>query len=193
MTTRTTFALPWRRTRAVERLTPGELPTRYLATVVRYTSARLGPGAEAEDVAAEVFAAAFASWKHCPTPAAEATDHDPVRAWLFGIARRKVVDALRRRQRHPESELSEAQTKIGAGSPELELLGDEALGQLKAVLATLPEDQREALRLKYVEELSLVEIGIILRRSPAAVGQLLHRARAAARAKGSAYFEETEL
>jgi RNA polymerase sigma-70 factor, ECF subfamily len=190
MTTRTTFALPWRRTRVVERLTPSELPTRYLATVVRYATARLGPGAEAEDVVAEVFAAAFASWKHCPTPAADAAGHDPVRAWLFGIARRKVVDALRRRQRHPESDLSE--TQPSTDSPESELLGDEVLEQLKAILAALPEDQREALRLKYVEELSLVEIGIILKRSPAAVGQLLHRARAAARAKGSAYFEETE-
>jgi hypothetical protein len=35
-------------------------------------------------------------------------------------------------------------------------------------------------------------MGIVLKRSPAAVGQLLHRARAAARARGSAYFEETE-
>jgi RNA polymerase sigma-70 factor (ECF subfamily) len=176
----------------VERLTPGELPSRYLATVVRYATARLGPGAEAEDVAAEVFVAAFASWKHCPTPASDGADHDPVRAWLLGIARRKVADALRRRQRRPESELSEAQTQQEAGSPEEELLGDEALEQLKAVLAALSEDQREALRLKYVEELSLVEMGIILKRSPAAVGQLLHRARAAARLKGSAYFEEIE-
>jgi RNA polymerase sigma-70 factor, ECF subfamily len=190
MTTRSTFALPWRRTLAIEKLTPGELPTRYLAVVVRYASARLGPGAEAEDVAAEVFVAAFASWKHCPTPTSETADHDPVRAWLFGIARRKVADALRRRQRHPESELSEQ--RAGGGSPEVELLGDEALEQLKAILAALPDDQREALRLKYIEELSLVEMGIVLKRSPAAVGQLLHRARAAARARGSAYFEETE-
>ena len=192
MTTRSIFALPWKRTATLpQRLTPSELPTRYLASVVRYATARLEPGAEAEDVAAEVFAAAFASWKSCPTPAAETADHDPVRAWLFGIARRKVADALRRRQRHPESLLSE--TQPGAGSPEIEYLGDEALRQLKTILAALPEDQREALRLKYVEELSLVEIGIILKRSPAAVGQLLHRARAAARARGSAYFEETEL
>lgn len=190
MTTRTAFALPWRRTQAVERLTPGELPSRYLATVVRYATARLGPGAEAEDVAAEVFVAAFASWKNCPTPAAETSDHDPVRAWLLGIARRKVADVLRRRQRRPESELSE--TQPGTDSPENALIGDEALLQLKAILAALSEDQREALRLKYVEELSLVEMGIILKRSPAAVGQLLHRARAAARLKGSAYFEETE-
>ncbi|WP_309722564.1 sigma-70 family RNA polymerase sigma factor [Armatimonas sp.] len=191
MTTRTAFALPWKRTLVVERLTPGELPTRYLATVVRYATTRLGPGTEAEDVVAEVFVAAFASWKSCPTPAPETADHDPVRAWLFGIARRKITDVLRRRQRHPESGLNE--TLLGGSSPEVEFLGDEALEQLRVVLAALPEDQREALRLKYVEELSLVEMGIILKRSPAAVGQLLHRARAAARAKGSAYFEETEL
>jgi RNA polymerase sigma-70 factor, ECF subfamily len=191
MTTRSAFALPWKREVVVQCLAPGELPTRYLAVVVRYAAARLGPGGEAEDVAAEVFIAAFASWKHCPAPTAETADHDPVRAWLLGIARRKVADVLRRRQRHPESVLSE--TQPGTTSPESAILGDEALCQLKAILAALPDDQREALRLKYVEELSLVEMGIILKRSPAAVGQLLHRARAAARAKGSAYFEETEL
>ena len=190
MTTRSAFALPWKRTVSVQRLTPGELPMRYLSVVVRYASARLRPGAEAEDVAAEVFAAAFADWKKCPTLTDENSDHDPVRAWLLGIARRKVADVLRRRQRRPESALSE--TQPGANSPETELLGEEALCQLTTILTALPDDQREALRLKYVEELSLVEIGIILNRSPAAVGQLLHRARAAARARGSAYFEETE-
>jgi hypothetical protein len=101
MTTRTVFALPWKRILAVEQLTPGELPSRYLATVLRYATARLGPGAEAEDVAAEVFVAAFASWKNCPTPATETSDHDPVRAWLFWKdAARMLVP--RRRASAPE-------------------------------------------------------------------------------------------
>lgn len=190
MITRTLFAYGEKRLQVCEHLTPDELPKRYLAAVVRYTTARLGRGGEAEDVTAEVFVAAFASWKHCPQPASEPCDHDPIRAWLFGIARRKVADSLRRRERQIERELTEV--LHCEPSPEIAFLTDESLQELKSVLASLPDDQQEALRLKYVEELSLVEMGIILKRSPAAVGQLLHRARAAARSRGSRYFEEEQ-
>ncbi len=46
--------------------------------------------------------------------------------------------------------------------------------------------------MKYLEELSLVEIGIVLGKSPNAVGQLLHRARQTVRERGNAYFGEDE-
>ena len=186
MTRRHTFTLPWSRP-TVQRLTPEALSARYLTGVLRYVAARVGAGPEAEDIAAEVFVAAYAGWKKCPAPAPEGSEHDPIRAWLFGIARRKVADVLRRRQRRPESPLSESTL---AAPFEHGVLEEEATQQLHALLATLPDDQREALRLKYVEELSLVEIGLILKRSPAAVGTLLHRARTAARERGRTYFEE---
>lgn len=186
MTRRYPITLPWSRS-TTQRLTPEALSARYLTVVLRYAAARLGAGPEAEDVATEVFVAAYAAWHRCPTPAPDSSEHDPVRAWLFGIARNKVADVLRRRQRRPEFPLLESTL---AAPFELGVLEEEEAQQLATLLASLPDDQREALRLKYIEELSLVEIGLILHRSPAAVGTLLHRARLAARERGRTYFEE---
>jgi len=186
MTRRYPIPLPWSRTTSL-RLSPEALSERYLTVVLRYAAVRLGAGPEAEDIATEVFVAAYAAWHRCPTPAPDSNEHDPVRAWLFGIARHKVADVLRRRQRRPEAPLLE---NTLAAPFEQGVLDAEEAQQLGVLLASLPEDQGEALRLKYVEELSLVEIGLILRRSPAAVGTLLHRARLAARERGRTYFEE---
>ena len=59
---------------------------------------------------------------------------------------------------------------------------------LEGILSRLPELQREALLLRYIEGLNLSEIGLILHKSPNAVAQLLHRARQAARTQGASYF-----
>jgi RNA polymerase sigma-70 factor (ECF subfamily) len=178
---------------------PDLLQRRYLASVLNYVTARTGPGgyAEAEDIAAEVFAAAFASLARCPPLQAEGIPSDttqdrdgddPVRAWLFGIARRKVADSYRRRTRRPQTALSPGHPAPAGQGPEPRFLADEAARTLQTVLAKLPEMQREALLLRYIDELSLPEIGRILGKSPNAVAQLLHRARLTARTRGAAYF-----
>jgi RNA polymerase sigma factor (sigma-70 family) len=181
-------ALPlWSPRAATPAPTAGDLHRSYLGAVLRYVNARIGPGAEADDITADVFGAAFAALHRCPRPAAD-PDHDPVRAWLFGIARRKLADAFRRRTRRPETALRSTVPAPDHQAPPCRLLADEAARTLQTILDDLPDLQREALRLKYLEELSLVEIGLILRKSPGAVSQLLHRARQAVRARGAAYF-----
>lgn len=166
-----------------------DLQHRYLGTVFNYVVARIGAGAEAEDITAEVFSAAFRGLHQCPRqPATD--DHDPVRAWLLGIARRKLADVYRRRTRRPESALDVTLPAPTSESPEALALAEEATQTLRAILEELPELQREVLRLKYLDELTLVEIGMVLGKSPNAVGQLLHRARQAVRERGIAYFGE---
>lgn len=168
--------------------TAADLHRCYLGTVLNYVAARIGAGAEAEDVTSEVFGAAFASLHKCPRGAAT-PEEDPARAWLLGIARRKVVDVYRRRQRRPEAPLEADFPAAPAQGPESRALTAEAAETLRSILAGLPEIQREVLHLKYLEGLSLVEIGRIVGKSPGAVGQLLHRARHAARTRGAGYFE----
>lgn len=177
---------------ATVRLTASDLQAAYLSTVFRYVVARIGPGAEAEDVTADVFTSAFQSLHRCPQPHTSSSD-DPIRAWLLGIARRKLTDIYRRRTRRPETTLAPTFPAPEAESPEAQILAGEAIQTLKTILDSLPELQREALRLKYLEELSLTEIGMVLGKSPNAVGQLLHRARQAVRARGIAYFGEDNM
>jgi RNA polymerase sigma-70 factor, ECF subfamily len=169
------------------------LDGRYRQAVLRYVTARLGAGAEAEDAIAETFLAALARLDRCPAMAEESADHDPARAWLLGIARRKVADALRRRTRSQrETALSEMLNAPNGQRPEALALRSEAAQTLQQILANLPPDQREALLLKYVDGLSLEELGQVMGRSTRAASQLLYRAREAVRREGADYFSAEE-
>jgi RNA polymerase sigma-70 factor, ECF subfamily len=101
---------------------------------------------------------------------------------------------LRRRSRRKEIMLEEilieeTQTSL----PEVVTIQAEEARKVRALLETLPTDWREVLLLKYVEELSLREIGVAMHRTEKAVNSLLQRARSAARTSGKADFETEEL
>jgi DNA-directed RNA polymerase specialized sigma24 family protein len=51
-------------------------------------------------------------------------------------------------------------------------------------MAELKEEQREALLLQYVDDLSIAEIAVVMGRSPAAINSLLQRGRASLLRRG---------
>ena len=173
-------------------LTAALLHERYLEAVFGYVSRRVSPRQEAEDTTAEVFAAAFAGLPRFRGASPQ--------AWLLGIARRKIADNMRKRGRRRETLASEMAVtpeaanalweKIGgtAPNPELWLQQQEARRHIRALVDALHPDQREALLLQYVEELSIAEVATVMRRSPHAVNSLLQRARANIFRQGHAYF-----
>ena len=170
-----------------QQITSDLLRTRYLGVVLAYVATRVGCDA-AEDITAEVFGAAFRALHRCPSPASCGESHDPARAWLFGIARHKVADHCRHhRDNRPFSE--NLQTLDG---PEAAVEALEGAQVLRQILDQIPPLQKEALLLKYVEQLSLTEIGLALGKSETAISQLLYRARQSARAHGGSYFCEEE-
>jgi RNA polymerase sigma-70 factor, ECF subfamily len=182
------LTLPFTRRKYVP-LTAATLQQRYQHHVWRYVCARLGNTVEAEDVTAEVFAAAFERILRCPAPAEDIdAEDDPARAWVMALARNKTVDILRRRTRRPETPFTPETPMPVVDSLEVGALSTEAAKVLHTLLIELPALQCEALLLKYVDELSLLDIANILGKSPNAVGQLLHRARATMREKGRSYF-----
>lgn len=178
--------------------TPEELAARYGEAVYAYAYRRVGSAEAAEDIAAETFAAAFQKIPALPQGSDALInpnpEHDPARAWLFGIARRKVADYLRGQERRREVALdavAEIHSDAGSG-PEAKVLQGEAADKVWEVLNSLAPDYREALLLKYAEQCPVSEVAAILGRSVAATDSLLQRARAAARAGGSDYFAERE-
>lgn len=162
------------------RISPLLLQERYLEDVLRYVSAFVRPETEAEDVTMEVFHAAFAALRKLRR------DDDP-RLWLLGIARRKVADSLRRSYRRREEPLSDiphfdAHRQI------------ENAALVRDVLAQLPDDQRTALVLKYMNELSTEEVAQVLGRTVTAANSLLQRSREAFYARaGGLFADETEV
>lgn len=165
----------------------------YLEAVHRYVCRRVDNPTEAEDVTAEVFAAAAAE---LPRFRGEGGHY----AWLTGIARRKMVDLDRRRKRQPElldSELTDEEretvgllmaTDIG-DLPEEAVQHEEAQLVMRKLIAQLPAAQREALLLQVIDDLPIKEIAAILGRTPAATNSLLERARAAIHRNGRDYFK----
>jgi RNA polymerase sigma-70 factor (ECF subfamily) len=144
-------------------LTFAEARERYQGVVFAFVARRVRPVEEAEDIVAAVFVAAFAKWNKRKGDA---------RLWLFGIARRKVADSLRKRRKPwPLRE-----TDV-VGNAMDDFVTHTEIAQASAILARLPIDERDALIMSVVDELSIAEIGEVLGRSEKATNSLLGRAR----------------
>lgn len=107
-------------------------------------------------------------------------------AWLREIHHHTSVDLLRRRlaeKRGGGNRAGELPDDPPARlpSPSQRLLQDERAGELAAAIETLPEDQREAVRLRHLEGWPLADIARRLGRSEAAAAGLVKRGLSALR------------
>jgi RNA polymerase sigma-70 factor, ECF subfamily len=131
----------------------------------------------AEDLTQETFLAAVAELKKGRRVEA------PIR-WIYGIARHKLLDHYRSRER-----LEHASALDAAADPG-EIVFDEdapeARDRAMAALAAVAASQRSVLVLCYLDGFSVQEIASALGKSTAAVHSLLERGRASFK---SAYLE----
>jgi RNA polymerase sigma-70 factor (ECF subfamily) len=102
--------------------------------------------------------------------------------WLCAIARRKVADHYRRAGRRPlslDGLIVAGLTLIDTEPlPEEVTEREEMAATIHSALWRLPEDQREAVFRKYLDDRSVAEIAAELGRSEKAVESLLSRGRA---------------
>lgn len=144
-----------------------------LPDVFGYLASRCGSASVAEDLTSETFLAAVDAVKHDKVP-------ELTVAWLIGVARHKLVDHWRRREREDRA--------LTAVKPEPDPDGgddpwDIRLDRLTAheVLATLGAHHRSALTLRYIDDLPVATVAECLGRTVGATEVLLVRARAAFR------------
>lgn len=130
---------------------------------------RVGDPHLAEDLTAHVFERALSRL---------ATIRDPerLRAWLFTIARRAIIDHYRSRRQDTPLTTAADFAHLWIESPELEALRREERQRLAAYLAGLADREREVLGLKFAAGLTNREIAAVLRLSESNVGQIVHRA-----------------
>lgn len=144
---------------------------RHWLFVYRYLRARTATDDDAADLAATTFERALAGVRgYRPGPSG-------FRAWLLRIARNAAIDASRRRRATKPFEATEG-IGIAESGPEARVLDAERSRELQALVAALPDAQRDAVVLRYAAGLSAREIGSVIGKSEAATQKLLTRALA---------------
>jgi len=134
----------------------------------------------AEDIVQETFLAALKSAKGFKGRSSAYT-------WLCSIAYHKVADHYRRQSRERKRMVSgidvdtvdDVENPGRQPQPDSLIESAETRQVVNEALAKLPWDYRQVLILKYVEEMSVLEIGQVMDRSPKSIEGLLTRSRKA--------------
>jgi RNA polymerase sigma-70 factor, ECF subfamily len=147
---------------------------KYVAQVYSFALYELRNTHAAEDVTAQVFLNALSSLSSFREQV-EAPGSS-FRVWLFQIARNALSNERRRARRHPESPIELALDVSSGVDVAAEALHREQLNRAWQQIDKLPTERRQALLLRFVEEMSTREIGEVLGRSEGATRVLIHRA-----------------
>ena len=145
--------------------------------ILRYCRGRIGAGERhlfsADDIAQEALMAVMTALPRYQDQG------KPFMAFVYGIAAHKVADALRvagRVKADPTDDVPEVTTL--AGGPEQLALDADASRRMRALLAILPEKQREVLVLRLVVGMSAEETADAVGSTPGAIRVVQHQALA---------------
>jgi RNA polymerase sigma-70 factor (ECF subfamily) len=150
---------------------------RYLARVYSYAYYELGDHHAAEDATEATFVSALTNLGRFEERArpADGDGASTFRVWLFQIARNEIAGERRRTRRRPVEPLGETVVVDPVDVEAAAVRRDEARAAWQA-LGRLPGERRQAMVLRFVDELSTAEIAGVLGRSEGAVRVLIHRA-----------------
>lgn len=144
---------------------------RHYEQVYRFLRRRTGSDEAAEDLAQAVFVTAAARLRQLEQ------DGPPVPAWLYTVARRRLIDSARESARRPGriATLDEARAQAVEAAP---AYGDRLSVSIASAVAALPEGQRQVVVLKLLvasEALYYLlggsEAGLTVKRAPCEGGE----------------------
>jgi RNA polymerase sigma-70 factor (ECF subfamily) len=151
---------------------------RHVDAILHYHGRSTGNAEAAADLTAETFAAALQA-KHRFKPGGA-----PARAWLFGIAVKKLADYRRKGYAEDRARRRLGMERIEPTDQDLRrieaLAGDVAIASL---IDELPEEQRHAVTARVLHERDYEDIAGELQISPAGVRQRVSRGLAALRGR----------
>ncbi|MFO8081072.1 MAG: sigma-70 family RNA polymerase sigma factor [Armatimonadota bacterium] len=151
------------------------LAERYHARLLHYVRRIVGDRGVADDVVQETWVAAYRGLRRLDEPGR-------LKAWLFGIARNKALNALRKEER---SRLDYVEDEALEAVPDeeddgLDLRAEQA-AQVHRALDRISPAHAEALVLYYVEGLSYEEVADVIGCKVGTVRSRLHYAKRALR------------
>jgi RNA polymerase sigma-70 factor, ECF subfamily len=163
-----------------------DLMERHATPIFRFLCRMVGNENDADDLSQETFVRVFKARKSFRTSETFST-------WLYTIAANLARNHFRWRSRHPnvslDAEVGESEQKPGSlipandPAPSEQTLAAERVIAVRAAVAKLPEDLREAVVLCEWEERTVAEAAVILQATPKAVESRLYRARQILREK----------
>lgn len=143
---------------------------RFAETLLAHLCQQVAQRQDAEDLLLEVFLAALQD-----TSLAKLSAERQL-AWLRRVARNKVIDHYRHTTLltiHPLDQTQEPEDQ--AWTPEQQAEEQEKHTWLLQAIEQLPPAQRELIRLRYVQELRLTQIALLLEKSEGTVRKMLSR------------------
>jgi RNA polymerase sigma-70 factor (ECF subfamily) len=144
------------------------LVSRFEGKLLLYAQRLLaGDLAEARDVVQETFL------RLCRTPWEQVAGHEA--AWLYTVCRRLALDA-RRKEKRMTLITDESADRFAAGEvdPAEQIEQADSAAEVMRMLERLPENQKEAIVLKFGHGLSYKEIADVTGHSVSNVGFLIH-------------------
>jgi len=139
---------------------------------------RLHGAAEPDDLASETFIGVFTGL------AGFSGDEAALRAWVFTIAHRRLVDDWRRRSRRPQvtDDAGDLTEHLG-GNVEDDVLVRVGADNVERLCGLLPDDQRAVVLMRILADLTVEQVAAAMDRSVASVKALQRRGLRALRAE----------
>jgi RNA polymerase sigma factor (sigma-70 family) len=150
-----------------------ELFERHAETLFAFLRLHTPLREDAEDILVETFTVALAETKFAHLCEAEQT------AWLWRVARNKVVDTFRKANVRRNTSLEQAEETIcedETRDPEQMALRQDEAREVDDLLQHLSAQQREVLRLRFRDDLCCREIALIVGKRESTVRTMLSRA-----------------
>lgn len=138
----------------------------YIRPIYRYIFSKTGDTREAEDLTAQVFLEALES-----LPRYHHDGH--FAAWLFSIARYKVIDHFR--SQRPVIPIEAIPETKNDGDPLSSIIHTDEARRTIELINTLDEKEQELLRLRFVAELKYEEIARIIHSNTEATKKRVYR------------------
>ncbi len=142
---------------------------RWAVPVYQYFFHRTGDASSAEDLTSQLFLAAYQAlpcYQH----------HGHFAAWLFTIARNLIKEHYRKKGR--EVPLETAENIPSPSNLAAEIVQNDEIRRLTKLIRSLPEEEQELIRLRYIADLSFADIAIVLNKGQDAVKKTLYRLQA---------------
>lgn len=133
----------------------GDFYRAFEGPVYRFVLSRLNDSFEAADIVNEVM---MEVWRH----AARFEGRSKVTTWVFGIARHKTIDRLRKRRPDHGEELDENLPDDDSPDPVACLVAAENAEFIRLCMERLSEPHREVVHLAFFEDLPYAEIAGIV-------------------------------